>query len=222
MFGNPRTKPALRSCLEISLECPTLRCGRGPLNAVSIPRMEHAMSKVVAIMFHVARRLRRRPERWRGRSVRLVPQLGQRRNTHRRVGPHDVQVSGPSAEHFRDLTSGLGACSPADAPSRSLTAGAETTLGDRNSCLPTTSPSGWPRPNSTVHFVMDGIESAVNQAKTRRREVRWRPRRRHHPAMPECWLLDEIHVDIAAFCLAPEFDSSTASPARQSSLATRR
>jgi hypothetical protein len=26
-------------------------------------------------------------------------------------------------------------------------------------------PAGWPRPNSTVHFVTDGIESAVNQAK---------------------------------------------------------
>jgi dihydrofolate reductase len=25
--------------------------------------------------------------------------------------------------------------------------------------------AGWPRPNSTVHFVTDGIESAVNQAK---------------------------------------------------------
>ena len=27
-------------------------------------------------------------------------------------------------------------------------------------------PAGWPRPDSTVHFVTDGIESAVNQAKT--------------------------------------------------------
>jgi dihydrofolate reductase len=26
-------------------------------------------------------------------------------------------------------------------------------------------PAGWPRPNSTVHFVTDGIESAVKQAK---------------------------------------------------------
>lgn len=27
-------------------------------------------------------------------------------------------------------------------------------------------PDGWPRPNSTVHFITDGIEAAVNQAKT--------------------------------------------------------
>ena len=26
-------------------------------------------------------------------------------------------------------------------------------------------PAGWQRPNSTVHFVTDGLESAVNQAK---------------------------------------------------------
>jgi len=26
-------------------------------------------------------------------------------------------------------------------------------------------PDGWPRPNSTVHFVTDGLESAVKQAK---------------------------------------------------------
>ena len=26
-------------------------------------------------------------------------------------------------------------------------------------------PAGWPQPNSTVHFVTDGMESAVNQAK---------------------------------------------------------
>src|SRR5256886_7113357 len=33
-------------------------------------------------------------------------------------------------------------------------------------------PAGWPRPNSTVHFVTDGIESAVNQAKTDRKSTR--------------------------------------------------
>src|SRR6476659_7438982 len=30
------------------------------------------------------------PQRWRGRSVRLVLQLGGRRNPHRRFEPHDV------------------------------------------------------------------------------------------------------------------------------------
>ena len=40
---------------------------------------------------HVARRLRRRPQRRRGRGVRLVLHLGGRRIPHRRVGPDDVQ-----------------------------------------------------------------------------------------------------------------------------------
>ncbi len=47
--------------------------------------------------------------------------------------PMTFKMSGPSAEHFRDLTSGLGAV-------LSPTAGAETTLGDQHSYLPTTSP----------------------------------------------------------------------------------
>jgi hypothetical protein len=31
-------------------------------------------------------------------------------------------------------------------------------------------PAGWPRPNSTVHFVTDGVESAVIQAKVAARK----------------------------------------------------
>ena len=54
--------------------------------------------------------------------------------------PMTFKVSPPSAEHLRDLWSELGECSPADAPSTSPTAGAETTLGDQPSYLPTTSP----------------------------------------------------------------------------------
>ena len=54
--------------------------------------------------------------------------------------PMTFRMSAPSAEHFRELTSGLGPCSPADALSRSPKAGAEITPGDRHSCSPTTSP----------------------------------------------------------------------------------
>lgn len=63
-------------------------------------------------------------------------------------------------------------------------------------------PAGWPRPNSTVHFGTDGIESAVNRAKTAAggRSVGV------HGAdtIQQCLnagLLDEIHVDLVAVLL---------------------
>src|SRR3954464_3445032 len=79
--------------------------------------------------------------------------------------PMTFKVSEPSAGHLRGLWSELGAVltgrrtfevahgwggnhawGPAFAPTPHL-------------------PDGWPRPNSTVHFVTDGLESAVKQAK---------------------------------------------------------
>ena len=65
-----------------------------------------------------------------------------------------------------------------------------------------TIPTGWPRPGSTVHFVTDGIESAVAQAKAAAggRSVGV------HGAdtiqqLLNAGLLDEISVDIAAVLL---------------------
>src|SRR5437870_8610320 len=54
--------------------------------------------------------------------------------------PMTFKVSEPSAEHLRVSRPDLVPCSPADVPSRSPKAGAETTLGDQHSYLPTTSP----------------------------------------------------------------------------------
>ena len=52
------------------------------------------------------------------------------------------------------------------APSRWLTAGGGNHAWDLPAFVVTYEmPDGWPRPNSTVHFVTDGIESAVAQAK---------------------------------------------------------
>ena len=63
-------------------------------------------------------------------------------------------------------------------------------------------PDGWPRPDSTVHFVTDGIESAVNQAKT---AAAGKSVAVHGAdTIQQCLnagLLDEIHVDIAALLL---------------------
>src|SRR3954468_2166428 len=63
-------------------------------------------------------------------------------------------------------------------------------------------PAGWPRPNSTVHFVSDGIESAVKQAKAAANGKNVGV----HGAdtiqqLLNAGLLDEIHVDIAAVFL---------------------
>lgn len=63
-------------------------------------------------------------------------------------------------------------------------------------------PDGWPRPNSTVHFVTDGIESAVRQAKAAAKD---RSVGVHGAETIQqlfnAGLLDEIHVDVVAVLL---------------------
>jgi dihydrofolate reductase len=63
-------------------------------------------------------------------------------------------------------------------------------------------PEGWPRPGTTVHFVTDGIESAVRQAKA---EAAGKAVGVHGAeTIQQCLnagLLDEIHVDVAAVLL---------------------
>jgi len=78
-------------------------------------------------------------------------------------------------------------------------------------------PDGWPRPGSTVHFVTDGIESAVRQA----RAAAAGKNVAVHGAdtiqqLLNAGLLDEIHVDIAAVLLGSGvrlFDHLTGTPA---------
>jgi dihydrofolate reductase len=74
-------------------------------------------------------------------------------------------VSEPSADHLRDLASGLGAM----LTGRRTFEVAQGWGGSHGwgpaFVLAHQIPTGWPRPDSTVHFVTDGIESAVEQAK---------------------------------------------------------
>jgi dihydrofolate reductase len=77
-------------------------------------------------------------------------------------------------------------------------------------------PDGWPRPDSTVHFVTDGIESAVQQAKT---AAAGKSVAVHGAdTIQQCLnagLLDEIQVDIAAVLLGSGirlFDHLAAAP----------
>src|SRR5215210_6727384 len=79
--------------------------------------------------------------------------------------PMTFNVSERSAEHIRRLTSELGAV----LTGRRTFEVAEGWGGNHwwgpAFVLTHQIPPGWPRPGSTVHFVSDGLESAVKQAK---------------------------------------------------------
>src|SRR5690349_1836266 len=131
--------------------------------------------------------------------------------------PMTFKVSAPSAEHLRELTSGLGA----------MLTGRRTfdVAGGWNGnhawgpafVLTHAIPAGWPRPNSTVHFVTDGLESAVRQAKAAAAGKAIGV----HGAdtiqqLLNAGLLDEINVDVAAVLLGSGirlFDRLAGTPA---------
>src|SRR6185503_16276164 len=127
------------------------------------------------------------------------------------------KVSGPSAEHLRRLASGLGAMltgrrtfEKADGWGGNHSWGPAFVLAHQI-------PAGWPRPNSTVHFVTDGIESAVKQAKA---AAAGKSVGVHGAdTIQQCLnagLLDEISVDIAAVLLGSGirlFDHLAGTPA---------
>ena len=116
--------------------------------------------------------------------------------------PMVFNVSQPSAEYIRERISRLGA----------LLTGRKTFnvaqgWGGNHAWGPAfvlthTIPSGWPRPNSNVHFVTEGIETAVRQAKAAAGEKDVAV----HGAdtiqqLLNLNLLDEIQVDVAPLLL---------------------
>jgi dihydrofolate reductase len=112
------------------------------------------------------------------------------------------KVSEPSAEHFRDLTSGLGALITGRRTFEVAQGWGGNHAWGPAFVLTHHIPDGWPRPDSTVHFVTDGIESAVDQATAAAdgKSVAV------HGAdtIQQCLnagLLDEINVDLAAVLL---------------------
>ena len=100
--------------------------------------------------------------------------------------PMTFRVSEPSAEHLRSLTSELGAVLTGRRTFEVADGWGGNHAWGPAFVLTHHVPDGWPRPGSTVHFVTDGIESAVAQAKAAAggKSVGG-PRRRHHPAVPE-------------------------------------
>ena len=73
------------------------------------------------------------------------------------------KVSEPSAEHLRGLTSGLGAMLTGRRTFEVAHGWGGNHAWGPAFVLTHHVPAGWPRPDSTVHFVTDGIESALNQ-----------------------------------------------------------
>lgn len=131
--------------------------------------------------------------------------------------PMTFKVSPPSAEHLRGLTAEIGAM----LTGRRTFDAAQGWNGNHAwgpaFVLTHEVPEGWPRGNSTVHFVTDGVESAVKQAKAAAggKSVGV------HGAdtiqqLLNAGLLDELHVDVAAVLLGAGvrlFDHLAGTPA---------
>jgi len=112
------------------------------------------------------------------------------------------RVSGPSAEHIRGLTSGLGAVLTGRRTFEVAHGWGGNHAWGPAFVLTHHIPAGWPRPSSTVHFVTDGIASAVDQAKAAAggKSVGVHGAETIQQLL-NAGLLDEISVDIAAVLL---------------------
>jgi dihydrofolate reductase len=113
------------------------------------------------------------------------------------------RVSPPSAEHLKGLMAEVGAM----LTGRRTFERAHGWEGRHPFDVPAfvvsrEVPDGWPRPGSTVHFVTDGIESAVARAKAAAIPKFVGVHGAH--TIQRCLdagLLDEIHIDLAAVLL---------------------
>ncbi|HEY4303533.1 MAG TPA: dihydrofolate reductase family protein [Gemmatimonadaceae bacterium] len=79
--------------------------------------------------------------------------------------PMTFKVSPPSAKHIKDLTSELGAVLTGRRTFEVAQGWGGNHAWGPAFVVTHETPDGWPKPNSTVHFVTDGIESAAQQAK---------------------------------------------------------
>jgi len=116
--------------------------------------------------------------------------------------PMTFRVSEPSAQHLRNLTSGLGAMLTGRRTFEQAEGWGGNHAWGPAFVVTHQVPDGWPRAGSSVHFVTDGIESAVRQAKAAAggRNVGV------HGAdtIQQCLnagLIDELQVDVAAVLL---------------------
>lgn len=115
------------------------------------------------------------------------------------------KVSEASAAHWRDLTSGLGAVLTGRRTFEVAQGWGGNHAWGPAFVLTHRIPDGWPRPGSTVHFVTDGLESAVRQAKAAAAAAGGKSVGVHGAdtiqQLLNAGLLDELHVDVAAVLL---------------------
>jgi dihydrofolate reductase len=131
--------------------------------------------------------------------------------------PITFKVSGPSAQHLRDLWSELGAVLTGRRTFDKAHGWDGNHAWGPAFVLTHRIPAGWPRPDSTVHFVTDGIAGAVKQAKA----AAGGKNVGVHGAdtiqqLLNAGLLDELSIDIAAVCLGSGvrlFDHLASTPA---------
>ena len=131
--------------------------------------------------------------------------------------PMTFSVSAPSAKHLRGLWSELGAVLTGRRTFEVADGWGGNHAWGPAFVLTHSIPAGWPRPDSTVHFVTDGVDSAVNQAKAAAAGKSMGV----HGAdtiqqLLNAGLLDEIHVDLAAVLLGSGirlFDHLAGTPA---------
>ena len=131
--------------------------------------------------------------------------------------PMTFRVSAPSAEYLRDLWSELGAVLTGRRTFEVAQGWGGNHAWGPAFVLTHEVPDGWPRPGSTVHFVTDGLESAVRQA----RAAAGAKAVAVHGAdtirrLLDAGLLDELAVDVAAVLLGSGvrlFDRLASTPA---------
>ena len=136
--------------------------------------------------------------------------------------PMTFKVSGPSAEHLRRLTSGVGAMLTGRRTFEVAHGWGGNHAWGPAFVLTHEIPAGWPRPNSTVHFVTDGIESAVKQAKAAAGGKSVGVHGSDTSSSSSMLASSTRSASTSRrFSLAPEFACSITSPAPQRSWATR-
>jgi dihydrofolate reductase len=118
------------------------------------------------------------------------------------ANPMTFRVSPPSAAHLRALWSELGAVLTGRRTFDVAGGWGGNHAWGPAFVLTHAIPAGWPRPNSTVHFVTDGLESAVRQAKAAAGEKSVGV----HGAdtiqqLLKAGLLDELSIDLAPVLL---------------------
>lgn len=132
--------------------------------------------------------------------------------------PMTFRMSAPSAEQLRALASSLGAVLTGRRTFEVADGWGGNHWWGPAFVLTHHIPDGWPRPDSTVYFVTDGLESAVRQAKAAAagKSVGVHGADTIQQLM-NAGLLDEIHVDVAAVLLGDGvrlFDHLATTPAK--------